>query len=250
MLTECKLAVRRQSLGSSVLAARDTAACTPHPPATACSKPVLPQAGCPWQLRERAQLCLQTERKKCIDTSCDGIITFIEAPSRYSILNIEDEVKVRQVAGILGQHARPDACEGQQRKHVPTGACWQRWPGIGPQNGLPFRRQTGAADRAGMGSLLSPVSTTPCMPICTALALQAEMGGSEAVEEEVPEWQRYKREQELDRKERRYRFKKGRGRRDEEEEVGAARHSWQGPGEPACKVEQGRGWLAGSLFWS
>ncbi|KAL4424710.1 hypothetical protein ABPG77_000053 [Micractinium sp. CCAP 211/92] len=85
----------------------------------------------------------KTERKKCIDPSCDGIITFIEGPSRYSILNIEDEVK-------------------------------------------------------------------------------AEMGGSEAKEEEVPEWQRYKREQELDRKERRYRFKKGRGRRDEEEEEPAA----------------------------
>ncbi len=64
----------------------------------------------------------------------------------------------------------------------------------------------------------------------------------------MPEWQRYKREQELDRKERRYRFKKGRRRRDEEEEVGAVRHSWRSAGILACKAEQGMGWLAGSSY--
>ncbi|KAL4422539.1 hypothetical protein ABPG75_008736 [Micractinium tetrahymenae] len=84
----------------------------------------------------------KAERKKCIDPSCEGIIIFIEAPNKYNILNIEEEVK-------------------------------------------------------------------------------EEMEGK-AVEEEEPEWERYKREQELEKKDRRFRFKKGRGRKEEEEEEPAA----------------------------
>lgn len=44
--------------------------------------------------------------------------------------------------------------------------------------------------------------------------------GEAAAEDEVPEWERYNREQELGKKERRFRFKKGRGRREEDDEVG------------------------------
>ncbi len=116
-----------------------------------------------------AQLCLQTERKKCIDPSCDGIITFIEGPSRYSILNIEEEVKVRQVAGILGQHARRLSAKQSSASMCLGARVGSVDPGSDPQNTRPFRRQTDAAVRAGVGSLLLPVSTAPCMPILTAL---------------------------------------------------------------------------------
>jgi len=41
----------------------------------------------------------QSERKKCIDPQCDGLVTFIEGPNKYSILNIEAEAKVGLTGG-------------------------------------------------------------------------------------------------------------------------------------------------------
>jgi hypothetical protein len=37
---------------------------------------------------------LQSDRKKCIQPDCAGILVFIEGPNKYPILNIEEEVKV------------------------------------------------------------------------------------------------------------------------------------------------------------
>lgn len=158
---------------------------------------------------------LQTERKKCIDPSCDGIITFIEAPNKYSILNIEEEVKVRSRPLGLGP--------GRRRMQWSTVCALAVWAAAGllPTGDGRWKGKPGIllSERQGRcaSSPSRPFATPPSLD---RSAVQTEAGGGEAAEE-VPEWERFRREQELDKKERRFRFKKSRGRREDEDEVGA-----------------------------